>query len=244
MSNHEEGYGEPHLADGQQTAPNRQINPRRRIPLTILAVVVSIAAASIVTTAVIYWPKDAAREPAQQEPTGTAPSTTPEGIGISVGPYPTGGSYAAVSQPCTAIGWGPLSTQVGRKGNDPQEDRSATGNVVSMNCSTILGEGQAAGVAMAEITIINNGSAQGMYEGLRAAIPADTVLTPVSGLGTAAYAYVEKDLGPALVAYDGNLYIRLVWAPLEKQKLPMYGGVVRALTEVCTRAMHYLRSER
>ena len=96
---------------------------------------------------------------------------------------------------------------------------------------------------MAQITVFTDGgTADGLYEGLRRMIADGTVLTPVSGLGTAAYAYVDEDTGPVVVAYDGNLYIRLVWAPLEQQMLPVYGCIARALIEVGRQAMGYLRT--
>ncbi|MGI5213855.1 hypothetical protein [Plantactinospora sp. CA-290183] len=214
------------------------IKSRRRIPMAILAVVVAIAGTSVITTAVIYWPNGSPTE--HSLPPSTEAPPIPGQIGISVSPKPTGGSYEPVSRPCTAVGWGPIATHVGRPDNDPQEKRTASGAIVTMTCSTALGEGDSRGVAMAEITLIKDGSAEDMFQWLRRTVPEDTVVSPVSGLGTAAYAYVEEDLGPVLVTYDGNAYIRLVWAPSQQQTLPMYGDIARALIDVAQQTLDYL----
>ncbi|MGI5213360.1 hypothetical protein [Plantactinospora sp. CA-290183] len=215
------------------------VKSRRRIPLTILAVVVAIAVTSVITTAVIYWPNVSPTEHLLAPSTEAPPDLGQ--IGISVSPKATGGSYEPVIRPCAAVGWGPIATHVGRPASVAQEKLSASGPIVTMVCSTPLGDGDSRGVAMAEITLVEDGSAEDMFEGLRRAIQADVVLTPISGLSAAAYAYVDEDVGPAVVAYDGNLYLRLVWVPMKPKMLPMYSGIVRALAEVARQTMDSLR---
>src|SRR5207248_68683 len=52
------------------------------------------------------------------------------------------------------------------------------------------------------------------YEGRRKADQAATALIDVPELGTAAYWYLAVRLGTELVAYDGNLYFRVLWGDL------------------------------
>ncbi|MDG4790145.1 hypothetical protein O7626_30210 [Micromonospora sp. WMMD1102] len=240
MSNIVDDEGGSPASRGQAILQEVTRRPRRRLPVTILALVVAIAIGSVLATAIVYWPTDRRESAPVAAPSGKQQS--PDGVGFSVTPATSHGVYESVGRPCVAVGWAPIAAEVGGKpGSDPQESSTVLGSMATLRCSVALGEGETHGVAMAEITIFGNSSAEGTYEGLRRTIPGDIVLTPISGLGTAAYAYVEKDAGPAVVAYDGNMHIRLVWVPLQRQMLPMYGGLARALAEVARQTMDYLR---
>ncbi|GAA3741646.1 hypothetical protein GCM10022225_26410 [Plantactinospora mayteni] len=212
---------------------------RRRSPLTVVALVAAIAIGSVLATAILYWPADRREGSPLVETSDLQPD--PGAAGISVSPGSTRGTYRAVDRPCAAVGWAPIAAEVGRLGTDSQESSTSSGSVATMRCSVALGEGGNHGVAMAEITIFENSSAEDVYENLRRAHSEEVVLTPVAGLGTAAYAYVEKADGPAVATYDGNLYLRLVWVSLQRQMPPVDSGITRALAEVARQTLDYLR---
>ncbi|MFY1674046.1 hypothetical protein ACN27G_29520 [Plantactinospora sp. WMMB334] len=204
----------------------------------VLVLVAAIAVGSILAAAIIYFSTDGPDKAPLTRSSTDLPSS--HSSRLSVAPT-TRGIFRTVEHPCAAVSWAPIATEVGRPGNDPQESISSAGAVTTMRCSAAIGEGENRGVAMAQMTIVDNSSAEGIYEGLQRAIPDAVTLTPISDLGTAAYAYVEKGIGPAVVTYDGNMHLRLVWVPLHRQPLPMYGTMARALAEVARQVLEYLR---
>ncbi|MBF9132717.1 hypothetical protein I0C86_27730 [Plantactinospora sp. S1510] len=224
---------------GQDVRQELTRQPRRRFPVAVLALVAAIAIGSMLGSAFLYWPAAHRGGAPLVETSDMQPR--PDAVGFSVTPGSVR-AYKAVDRPCTAVWWAPIAAEVGGLGDDPQESSTVSSSVVTMRCSVALGDGADHGVAMAEIMIFDNSSAEGVYENLQRVHSEDVTLTPISALGAAAYAYIENRDGPAVATYDGNLYMRLVWISLKRQMPPVDGDIARSLVEVARQTMAHLRA--
>jgi hypothetical protein len=89
------------------------------------------------------------------------------------------------------------------------------GSVADMWCHVKLQSQTVDGRLTMEVTVLSSpGEVRDMYDRFRTANRRYGELTEVSGLGTGAYWHQSPAPGTELVAYDGNLYCRLLWADL------------------------------
>ena len=221
----------PEIQDGPNP-PGRTSGSRQRA-LTIgvgAAVIAVIVAGSLIVTAArsgddTTAPPGPGREqpkpPVTAPPSGAAPPTAP----------PT---YRAVLKPCDVVD----ASAIARRLGPPQEtqDRSTpVGRTMIMRCS-IRYVGY---VFSAQIDIMDDGTGEAMFEGLRQVQQEQTQVNALPGIGTAAYTYTDPLTGPHLVTYDANLYMSLALASLRSAGVP--GDVTTELAEVAKATLARMR---
>ncbi|GIG86957.1 hypothetical protein [Plantactinospora endophytica] len=222
---------------------SRTARRRTRVPVAY-GLAVALFAAGLALGGSRGPVNDAAERSAGSRPGGLVQVASPPALGgLSVTAVPAASArYTAVDRPCGVVDWTPLTAQVGERRTEPHAQISTVGSVAVVRCSAILGNGSTVGVATAHMTVANDGGTTwSIYESVRRLNASREVLSPVEGLGTTAHAFVEDNARPVIVAVDGNLYLRLTWAPLEEQILPIFAATARALVEIGRQAMLRLR---
>jgi hypothetical protein len=116
------------------------------------------------------------------------------------------------------------------------------GSTTDMRCRAMLQSDTVAGALSVEVMLLPSPAAvREMYEGLRKANLRTTVLIEVPGLGTGAYWHLEQSLGTELVAYDGNMYFRVLWGDL-RSPTKTAPDIVSRLTTVARNTMGKLKT--
>ncbi|OLE21765.1 MAG: hypothetical protein AUG44_26595 [Actinobacteria bacterium 13_1_20CM_3_71_11] len=89
------------------------------------------------------------------------------------------------------------------------------GSTTDMRCRAVLQSDTVAGALSMHVMLGQSpATIRTMYEGLRKADQSSTALVDLPGLGTGAYWHLDVRLGTEVVAYDGNLYVRVLWGDL------------------------------
>jgi hypothetical protein len=118
--------------------------------------------------------------------------------------------YKGVPDLCAAADLTPLLELFPRQ---PQLEPG--GSVADMWCHAKLQSQTVDGRLTMEVTVLSSSvEVQDMYDRFRTANRRYGELSEVSGLGTGAYWHQSPAPGTELVAYDGNLYFRVLWGDL------------------------------
>jgi hypothetical protein len=159
--------------------------------------------------AVAFWPKStstptaAGSAPAAAATTGGAPAPT------TAGPL-SDTTYKSVPDLCAAADLTPLLELYPMK-----SQVQPSGSTTEMRCRAVLQSDAVAGALSVNVMLGQSpATVRAMYEGLRKADQSSTALIDVPDLGTGAYWHLDVRLGTELVAYDGNLYFRVLWGDL------------------------------
>jgi hypothetical protein len=183
-----------------------------------------------------------AETPARAGSTGSGEaSPVPASAAASSAP-PT--VYRAVDDLCATADLTSL-TQLFPTQSQTRHTTTATAVMTEMRCSAALASTSTRGYLQIEVNVSKDPrSARFMYEGLRGAetktAPGGKV-TDVSGVGSAAYTFVDEGLGPRLAVTDGNLYMTIVWSSHGEQADSVPRDIVTRLGAVCTATMAKLR---
>ncbi|MHA4951532.1 hypothetical protein ACX27O_29865 [Micromonospora sp. SD19] len=179
-------------------------------------------AAMAVFVAVVLAATGCTEHPGVQDASGTTTATTASDTAgttrTAEATTPTAGAstaapYRPVDALCSKVALTPISEIVGPVGSQ-QDDSRAAGSTVSTACTATVGRLPNGIVVTVRADIGAPGSGRLLYEGLRQAQQSDGPSMDVIGLGSAAYAYVDRASGFAICAYDANLYLTVTAAPL------------------------------
>jgi hypothetical protein len=157
--------------------------------------------------AVALWPKRASAPPVASAP---SPAATAKAAGPGATASATNATYKGVSDLCGVADLSPL-----RELYPMQSQLEPGGSVADMWCHAKLQSQTVDGRLAMEVTVLSTpAEVRDMYDRFRTANRRYGELTEVSGLGTGAYWHQSPAPGTELVAYDGNLYFRVLWTDL------------------------------
>jgi hypothetical protein len=221
-----------------------------RIPVVFVAAIAALLLVAGLTAAtVLAWTDNGDHKSAAVTTPGASrlsPAATASSLSSPSPTSPTtisGRRYKAAAKPCDIAAWSALENAVGPvvEGDTAQRSTRAGPSTI-MSCGARMGSLGQRGVTTLLITVIDDSSAQPMYDGLRKALQTDTELTAVANVGQAAYSYVDAVTGPHVAAYDGNLNITVGWASLGVPMTVSTDALIRALATVCQKTMDNLRA--
>jgi hypothetical protein len=164
--------------------------------------------------AVAFWPKSTSGGPAVAASAGAASAPAAAATGGAPAPTTAGPlsntTYKSVPDLCAVADVTPLLELYPMKSQE-----QPGGSTTDMRCRAVLQSETVAGALSMHATLGQSpATVRTMYEGLRRADQSTTALIDVPGLGTGAYWHLDVRLGTELVAYDGNLYFRVLWGDL------------------------------
>jgi hypothetical protein len=182
---------------------------------------------------VVFWPKSGSPPPLASAPSAPAAGAA----GPTTAPPLSNTTYKSVPDLCAVADLTPLLELYPKQS---QVERGGT--PTDMRCRGMLQSDTVAGALSLEVVLRPNAeSTRDMYEGLRKANLRSTVLIEVPGLGTGAYWHLELSLGTELVAYDGNLYVRVLWGDL-RNPTKTAPDIIARLTTVARNTMGKLKA--
>lgn len=168
----------------------------------------------------------AAPTPATSSGGPAAPAVT---AAPSASPTAPGAAYRAVGNLCTAVDVSALRAQVGAAEPKPAARFQRTDSGTILSCTIRLGSLGNAGAVIVLAYIYADHTAQQPFQALRALenYPA----TPVPGVGTEAYSYLDHSNRPHVAAWDANLQLGVLYLPNRPLNNPR--DLLPALIEVC-----------
>lgn len=206
---------------------------RRRVAVVVGLVAAALVAGGAVAVASVLPSDDGAQRPNRPGVGGAAsvePSASTGGV-----PSKPGNVYRAVDRPCEAADFSVLEKQFGPARGSPLQGSTRTSARTSMSCTT--GFGRSGGTVVMQIEVLAGADSQIMFDGLRRVHVQESPVTEVAGLGAAAYAYVNEDVGTYVVAYDANLYMSVAWSTLGAAPRAPQRELTVLLAEVCRKTM-------
>jgi hypothetical protein len=221
-----------------------------RIPVVFVASIGALLlVGGLIAAIVLAWPDNGDHKTAAVITPGASrlsPAATATSLSSPSPTSPTtvpGRRYKAVAKPCDVAAWNALENIVGPvvEGDTAQRSTRAGPSTI-MSCGARMGSLGQRGVTTLLITVLDDSSAQPMYDGLRKALQTDTELTAVPNVGQAGYSYVDAVTGPHVASYDGNLNITVGWASLGVPMTVSTDALIHALASVCQKTMDNLRA--
>jgi len=189
-----------------------------------LAVVAAIVA-------VLLWAAGCGGTPAGSSAPATTVSPAP-GRSASATPQASSGvpptSYRPVGNVCPAVDVSAFAQRVGKAELKPTAWVDRTGSSTLLSCTVRLGSLGNAGAVIVVAEVFDDRSAQQPFRRLR---EQQDSTTPLTGVGTEAYSYLDAGNRPHVVAYDANLHLIVQYVPNTPLNHPQ--DLVPALTEVC-----------
>lgn len=93
-------------------------------------------------------------------------------------------------------------------------------------------------ILIMRLDVIQDGSGELMYHGLRNVHQKDGPVTDVPGVGSGAYAYTDPSTGPHLAAWDGNLYISAGLTPITGTSAPAAANELPVVVSATLTKLH------
>lgn len=150
----------------------------------------------------------------------------------------SGVRYRAVDDLCHALDLSAL-TEVLKQAQDPEPGRFTSASLTNIRCNVSFGDLKAFSTLDVMANIYTDPHvALIAHEGQRRALDEPTADIP--GLGTAAYSYVDKVVGPQVEVYDGNLTLSVGMISFDQGAIP--ADAIDRLTRVAAGTLPRLRA--
>ena len=173
------------------------------------------------------------RAAALPEPTATraAAAPTPAASGV----------YQVPGDLCQAADFTALRPTFNQIGDLSSEQDSSAGFFAFAQCVGTTGNDTVQGTFSFRASVyVEAAVARQEFEATRRVVEARSKTVTLSGVGDAAYDYVDPAVGPIVEIYDGNLRIRLSWGASDRTAQTPE-GTTNALIKVCQSTMMLLR---
>jgi hypothetical protein len=173
-------------------------------------------------------PPDSTRSATVSTPSPVAPSTS------STHTY----TYKSKQQGCDLLDLRALSAALGNDAGPLEHPHyEETAVAYFARCDRQYGPPGARSLVSIQIMVVKSGTAQFLYDGMRAGDAKATTISDTPGLAAqGAYTWTDPQTGPHLTMYDGNLYLRISISQIVRQG-PSAATVTELMTAIARNSM-------